>query len=57
MQPEYLNKIVALINKYSTKHPLALDCGGEYIMQSDDAQVDALDLVSDIYDVLSEVLP
>lgn len=41
-----------LINEYAEKHPLALECGSEYIYQNDKAQVDALKLVADIFDRL-----
>ena len=39
-----------LIKEYAQKHPLVLECGSEYIMQDDEAQVDALDLVCKIFD-------
>lgn len=45
-------EIVALLKKYADKHTLALECGGEYIWQDDEAQTDAIDLVSDIFDNL-----
>ena len=45
------NKIMELINIYSTKHELAKVCGGEYIWQSDEAQTDAIELVSKIFDL------
>lgn len=41
-----------LIEEYVEKHPLALECGSEYISQSDDAQLDALELVYRIFDTL-----
>ena len=41
-----------LINKYAEKHPLALECGSEYIYQDNEAQVDAIKLVADIFDNL-----
>lgn len=37
-----------LLNAFFKKHPLAKECGGEYIYQNDEAQVDALELVADI---------
>jgi len=43
-------EIMALLAGYIEKHPLAVECGGEYIMQDDEAQVDALQLVCDIFD-------
>lgn len=45
------NKIMGLINGYAEKHELAKECGGEYIYQNDRAQVDALALVSAIFDL------
>lgn len=47
-------KILELISNYSEKHELAAELGGEYISQNDGAQVDAIELVSKIFDVLSE---
>ncbi|MCM1045269.1 MAG: hypothetical protein NC321_14805 [Clostridium sp.] len=44
-------KIMQLIEKYSQKHDLARECGGEYIYQNDQAQVDAINLVADIFDL------
>ena len=44
-------KLVELIEKYSEKHELAKECGGEYISQDDKAQVDAIKLVCDIFDL------
>ena len=43
-------EIMALLAEFIEKHPLAAECGGEYIMQDDKAQVDALQLVCDIFD-------
>ena len=45
-----IEEILALLANYIEKHPLAVDRGGEYIMQNDKAQVDALQLVCDIFD-------
>lgn len=47
-------KIRVLIDDYATRHPLAKECGGEYIYQSDSAQVDAIELVSKIFDLYTE---
>ena len=47
-------KIMDLINIFSEKHDLAKACGSEYIYQSDRAQVDALKLVGDIFDLYAE---
>lgn len=51
---EPVDKIMRLITKYAKNHPLAKDCGGEYIYQNDEAQVDAIQLVSDIFDLYAE---
>ena len=45
------NSILNLVEKFSIKHPLAKECGSEYIYQNDRAQVDAIGLVSDIFDL------
>jgi len=42
--------ILQLIKEYTLIHPYAILGGGEYIMQDDDAQVDALELVCDIFE-------
>lgn len=52
-EPDLNEKILELIEKYANKHTLAKACGGEYIYQSDSAQVDAIELVSDIFDLYS----
>lgn len=52
-EPDLNEKILTLIEKYASKHDLAKECGGEYIYQSDSAQVDAIELVSDIFDLYS----
>lgn len=49
-----LAKIIDAMKKYADKHELAMDCGSEYIMQNDEAQIDALDLVCKIFDTLSD---
>ena len=43
-------EIMVLLAGYIEKHPLAVECGGEYIMQDDEAQIDALKMVCDIFD-------
>ena len=49
------HKIFKLIEKYVNKHGnISLACGGEWMYQDDDGQVDALELVSDILDNLSD---
>ena len=45
-----MEEIKALIAGYAEKHPLAEECGGEYISQDDKAQEDAIQLVCDIFD-------
>ena len=45
-----VEETMALLYAYIEKHPLAVDLGGEYIMQNDKAQVDAIKLVSDIFE-------
>lgn len=44
-------KIRVLIDDYAERHPLAKECGGEYIYQNDEAQTDAIELVSNIFDL------
>jgi hypothetical protein len=43
-----------LVREYFNIHPLAKEIGGEYIYQNDKAQVDAIQLVSDICDLYFE---
>ena len=45
------NAILGLIEEYAEKHQLAKECGSEYIGQSDSAQIDAIKLVCDIFDL------
>lgn len=47
-----MDDVMRFIEEYAEKHPLALECGSEYISQSDEAQVDALELVNRIFDAL-----
>ena len=42
-------EIMVLLTKFIKENPLVVECGGEYIMQNDKAQVDALQLVCDIF--------
>lgn len=52
---EDILKVMNLIKGYVNKHGnIALSCGGEWMYQDDNGQVDALELVSDILDSLSE---
>ena len=51
---EPVMKIMSLIDGYAQKHDLAKSCGSEYIYQNDEAQVDALRLVADIFDLYAE---
>lgn len=43
-------EVLVLLAEYIKKHPLVVECVGEYIMQSDEAQVDAIELVCNIFD-------
>lgn len=45
-----IEEIKALIAGYVERHPLVEKMGGEYIMQNDEAQEDAIQLVADIFD-------
>lgn len=47
-------RVIDEIDKYTSKHDLALSCGGEWMYQSDRGQIDALELVSKILCCLSE---
>lgn len=47
-------ELLVLLAGYIEKHPLALECGGEYITQDDKAQADAVELVANIFDMLME---
>ena len=43
-------KLLMLVLEYLDKHPTVKECGGEYIYQDDEAQIDALELVADIFE-------
>ena len=43
-------EVMVLLAEFIEKHPLAIDGGSEYIMQDDEARIDALQLVCDIFD-------
>ena len=43
-------EVMLLLANFIEKHPMAIECGSEYIMQSDKAQEDALELVCNIFD-------
>lgn len=45
-----IEEIKALIAGYVDRHPLVEEMGGAYIMQNDEAQEDAIQLVADIFD-------
>ena len=47
-----LVKIGNVIREYADNHELAKKCGSEYIMQNDQAQIDALVLVGEIFDIM-----
>lgn len=52
---EDMLKVMNLIKNYVSKHGnIALSCGGEWMYQDDNGQVDALELVSSILDSLSK---
>lgn len=51
---EMVNRIMDSIEHYADKHNLAVECGAEYIFQNDKAQVDALNLTGDIFNIISE---
>ena len=54
-EDKYLQNVIELIDKYVDKHgDVALICGGEWMYQDNEGQVDALELVSDILDVLKD---
>ena len=51
----YSEKILTLIDRYVDKHGnIALSCGSEWMFQSDEGQVGAMDLVGNILDTLQE---
>lgn len=45
-----IEEIIELIAEYVYRHPLVEECGSEYIYQNDKAQIDAIQLVADIFD-------
>lgn len=44
------SSLLQLISEYADKHELTTECGSEYVYQDDEAQIDALELVADIFD-------
>lgn len=48
-------EVFGLIDEYAKKHELAKICGSEYIQQDDNARIDAIDLVCDIFDKYVEI--
>ena len=42
------------IRKYTSKHPMALACPDDYIYQDDDAQTDAIELVLNICEQMTD---
>lgn len=47
--------VFSLIDKFVDKYgDIALSCGGEWLYQDDEGQIDALELVSDILDILGQ---
>lgn len=52
----YVQDVFALIDKFVDKHGnIALSCAGEWLYQDDKGQVDAIELVADILEVLSQL--
>lgn len=47
-----MSDVMRYIEEYAEKHPLVIELGSEYISQSDEAQIDALELVYRIFDAL-----
>lgn len=47
-----VDHIENLIEEFYEKHPLAQECGSEYIIQNDKAQVDALEFACKLFDSL-----
>lgn len=45
-----IEEIIELIAEYEYRHPLVKECGSDYIYQNDKAQIDAIQLVADIFD-------
>ena len=43
-------KIIQLVEEYSKKHELAKEVGAEYVWQDDEAQIDAIKLVGEIFE-------
>lgn len=51
---EMITSIMDSIDAYAEKHPLAVEAGADYVYQNDKAQVDALNLVADIFEKYSK---
>ena len=47
-----IDHIINLIEDFYEKHPMAANYGSEYVMQNDEAQIDALNLICKILDSL-----
>lgn len=47
-----IDKIEELLTEYYKKYPLAIEGGSEFVMQNDEAQSDALELICKIFDTL-----
>lgn len=45
-----IEEIQDILEEYFAKHPLALECGSEYVAQDDEAQSDALEAFYRIVD-------
>lgn len=46
--------VMVLLSVYAENHPLAVEFGSNYIMQDDEAQEDAMELVCNIFDSMEE---
>lgn len=42
------------VESFAKRHPSAVTCGAEYIYQDDDARIDALDFVAEIFEHIAE---
>lgn len=48
---EFKDELVKVVFGYMSKHPVVTLCAGECVYQSDSAQIDALDMASDLGEV------
>ena len=47
-------KIINAVERYMSRYPFAKEGGSEYVSQSDDQQVGAIDLVCELADIYCE---